>query len=533
MLSKLSLSLTGQLLALQLAIIGVVLVGVASVTIAQSTTRFRETEGRRAAAAAETVASTGFVRAYFESGGSLTLVRSAAEAARSVSGSTDVLITDRDLTIVATADPDRLGERLELHGSPVLDGRGWTGTGEEPDGLAVVAHRPIMSELPGSVGEVVGVVAVTRDYPTFADGLREAAPNLLTYLGVASLVGAAGSLFIARRVRRQTFGLDPVEIAGLVEHRGAMLHGIREGVIGLDLSGRVTLVNDQAASLLGLPVDAVGKRVSELPLDARIRDVLTHPGDTPDQVVPVDDRVLILNTLPISTRGLRIGSVTTLRDRTELLELQRELDVTKHTTDALRAQAHEFSNRLHTISGLIELGDYGEVVQYVQRLDASVSRMAGEVAAKVADPAVAALLLAKANQADERGVQFVIGPQTQVGRLDEHLSADVATVVGNLVDNAFDAVTQSPGERLVQIDVVEGADEVSVTVRDSGDGVNAEEVDQLFRRGFSTKGSDGERGIGLALVRLVCRRRGGDVTAHNEEGAVFTARLPMRSKVSG
>jgi two-component system, CitB family, sensor kinase len=531
LLSKLSLSLTGQLLALQLAIIGVVLVGVASVTIAQSTTRFRDTETRLAGRAAETVASTASVRAFAENGGSLSFLRSTAESQRVLSGASDVVITDEQLTVLATADPARMGKRLELHGSPVMEGRGWSGTVREQDTPTVVAHRPIMSERPGHVGEVIGVVAVYRDYPTFADGLREAAPNLLTYLGVATLVGVAGSLFIARRVRRQTFGLDPVEIAGLVEHRGAMLHGIREGVIGLDLTGRVTLVNDQAASLLGLPVDAVGKRVSELPLDARIREVLTQPGDTPDQVVPVDDRVLILNTLPISTRGLRIGSVTTLRDRTELLELQRELDVTKHTTDTLRAQAHEFSNRLHTISGLIELGDYGEVVQYVQRLDASVSRMAGEVATKVADPAVAALLLAKANQADERGVRFVIGSETNVGRLDEHLSADVATVVGNLVDNAFDAVIQSPGERVVQIDVVEAADEVTVTVRDSGHGVNADEVDQLFRRGFSTKGSDGERGIGLSLVRLVCRRRGGDVTAHNEDGAVFTARLPMRSKV--
>ena len=525
--------MTGQLLALQLAIIGVVLVGVASVTIAQSTTRFRDTETRLADRAAETVASTASVRSYAENGGSISFLRSTAESQRVLSGASDVLITDGRLTVLATADPDRMGDKLELHGSPVMEGRGWSGTVREPDGLTVVAHRPIMSERAGRVGEVIGVVAVYREYPTLADGLRQAAPNLLTYLGVASLVGVAGCLFIARRVRRQTFGLDPVEIAGLVEHRGAMLHGIREGVIGVDLAGRVTLVNDQAATLLGMPVDAVGRRVDELPLDPKVREVLTRLDEAPDQVIPVNDRVLILNTLPISTRGLRIGWVTTLRDRTELLALQRELDVTRHTTDTLRAQAHEFSNRLHTISGLIELGDYGEVVQYVQRLDASVSRMTGDVAAKVADPAVAALLLAKANQADERGVSFLIGAGTHVGRLDEQLSADVATVVGNLVDNAFDAVSHVSGERRVQIDVGEAEHEVTVTVRDSGPGFGAEDVDQLFRRGFSTKGPDGERGIGLSLVRLVCRRRGGDVTARNEDGAVFAATLPMRSRVAG
>ena len=91
------------------------------------------------------------------------------------------------------------------------------------------------------------------------------------------------------------------------------------------------------------------------------------------------ERVLILNRVPVSSRGRAIGSVTTLRDRTELVSLQRELDVTRTTTDTLRAQAHEFSNQLHTISGLIELEEYHEVVRYVSRLTRSQARLNDKV----------------------------------------------------------------------------------------------------------------------------------------------------------
>ena len=539
------LSLTAQLLVLQLVTISVVLVGVGSVTVAQTTSRFRETEGRRTLAVAETVASNVPVRSYLERGGSLTLVRSVAESARSVSGSSDVVVTGDDRAVLASSDPALLDASLDLGDSPVLAGRGWTGTVAGARGPAVVSHVPVMSEQEGRVGEVLGVVAVSRAYPSTADGLRLAAPNLLAYLGLASAVGVIGSLLIARWFRRQTSGLDPVEIAGLVEHRDAMLYGVREGVVGLDLHGRVTLVNDEAASLLGLPVGVVGRHVAELDLDPALREALTRPSPLPDRVVPVGSRVMVLNTLPIATRGLRIGSVTTLRDRTELVALQRELDVTRHTTDTLRAQAHEFSNRLHTISGLLELGDHDEVVQYVQRLDAGVSRTTEEVTSRVADPAVAALLLAKGNQADERGVRFALAPTTDLPRLDEQLSTDVATVVGNLVDNAFDAVGSGDGraggaggsgERSVEVEALELADGVAVTVRDSGPGVDPGRFEEVFLQGFTTKagttdGGAGERGIGLSLVRLVCRRRGGDVTVRNDGGAVFSATLPARSRV--
>ena len=205
----------------------------------------------------------------------------------------------------------------------------------------------------------------------------------------------------------------------------------------------------------------------------------------------------------------------------------------RHATDTLRAQTHEFSNQLHVISGLIQLGEHDEVVRFVDAVSRGRAALDEDVAARVRDPALAALLVAKTSLATERGVQMRFADGAGLGRVDEELSVDLTTVLGNLVDNALDAVGagvagDSSCERWVEVDLHEDGDDVLVVVRDSGPGVAAGIAEQVFDRGFSTKDDDEGvgRGFGLALTGLVCRRRGGDVSVRNEPGAVFTARLP-------
>jgi sensor histidine kinase regulating citrate/malate metabolism len=526
--------LAGQLLALQVVIIAVVLVGVAAVTVAQSTSRASDYESKRAQAVAESYAAGRALRATLEEEGervsdhAVRFVRTTAETTRSNSGSQSVVVGTADGTVLASADPTELGKRFDMGESTVLDGVGWTGVRDRPTGPVAVAMAPVLSD----TGDTVGFIAVRRPQPTVLDGLREAAPNLLTYLGVASLIGIVGSLLVARRVKRQTLGLEPAEITGLVEHRNAMLHGIREGVIGLDLRGRVTLVNDEAVRLLRIPGDANGRSLDDLGVSGELRDALLSEEEERDRVVGSNGRVLVVNRLPLTSRGRPIGSVTTLRDRTELLELRRELDLTQHVTDTLRAQAHEFDNRLHTIAGLIELGEADEAVRFVHRVTSSRSEFSAAVTSAVRDPAVAALLIAKSSQAAELGVDLRIAPDSSLPALSEELSGDVSTVVGNLVDNALDAAA-SAAQRWVEVSVGLVDGDVEVVVRDSGPGVPAGMEKEVFRRGVSTKApGSGERGIGLSLVHLLCTRRGGDASASSEGGSVFTARLPADTETA-
>ncbi|MFL6095827.1 MAG: ATP-binding protein [Blastococcus sp.] len=529
------LSLAGQLLALQVVIVCVVLVGVAAVSVAQSLQRAEQFEGRRAAAIAETLANARATRAAMDDG-EVDFLRVAAESLRSASGSESVVVARADRTVLATADPSQIDTRYDIGDSTVLEGRSWVGDTQVDGSQAAVAMAPVLA----SRGpDVLGFVAVVRPYPGVLDALADAAPNLLTYLGLASVIGIVGSLLVARRVKRQTLGMEPAEITGLVEHRDAMLHGIREGVVGLDLRGRVTLINDEAIRLLHIPGDAIGRTLEDLGVGEEMRDALLSGDVEMDRAVASAGRVLVVNRLPIASRGRPIGSVTTLRDRTELLELRRELDLTRHVTDTLRAQAHEFSNRLHTIAGLIELGEAEEAVRFVHRVSSSRSEFSEAVTAAVRDPSVAALLIAKASQAAELGVDLRIAPDSSLPVLDDELSTDVVTVVANLVDNAMDAAAEAP-QRWVEVSLGLVDGDVDVVVRDSGPGVAPGMEREIFRRGVSTKnlaadgtalGASRERGIGLSLVHLVCTRRGGDVTASSVGGSTFTATLPAETSL--
>ena len=522
------MTLAGQYLGLQLLIVLAVLMFVGFISVAQSSSEFRRVEGRQAASAAENLAANALVRELLPGahpGGDSAALPTLAESVRAQSGSASVMLVRPDRVTVTSSDPSLLGRKLPLQGSTVLAGRAWSGVVERDGRRFVAAHAPVLSAERGRVGDFVGFAVVEREYPSVPELLDRAVPNMVVYLGVASGLGIVGSLLLARRVKRQTLGLEPAEIAGLVEHREAMLHGIKEGVIALDPQQRVTLVNDSARDLLGLPARCVGLRLDELSLDPNVRDVLAH-GHGPDRLVLAGDRVLAFNRMPMRSHGRVIGSVTTLRDRTELSSLEQELDTTRATSDTLRAHTHEFANQLHTISGLLHLQEYDEVVRFVDGVSHQRTALYDEVTSRVDDPTVAALLIAKAALAGERDVELRLLPASHVGRVDEALSRDLTTVVGNLVDNAIDAVAgRDPA--LVEVLVEENPQDVRVTVHDSGPGVPTEHLEEVFRQGWSTKRTptgDG-RGFGLALTRLVCRRRGGDVTVHNDTGAVFTATL--------
>ncbi|KNH18399.1 histidine kinase [Arthrobacter sp. ZBG10] len=518
------MSLAGQYLVLQLLIVLAVLVAVVAISLAQSAATFERIEGRRALSAAEALGNSPAVRELLpeaepRGGAALTAV---AESVRTVSGSAQVALAKIDLTVVATSDPGLLGGQLELGESRVMEGRAWTGVVAGTGPAVLSAHVPVLNDS----GKMIGIASISRNYPTVLERLGDAVPNLLTYLGVASVLGVAGSLLLSRRVKRQTLGMEPSEITGLVENREAMLHGLKEGVVALDPNERITVANDSARELLGLPADCVGRKLGSLHVDPALKVVLTRDQTETDQLVLVGERLVVLNRVPIRSRGRAIGSVTTLRDRTELSSLERELGATRTATDTLRAQAHEFANQLHVISGLIQIGEYDSVVQFVNGATVDRTRLNDEVTGRIHDPALAALLIAKSSLATERGVALKLSPDSRLEAVDDGLSRDLATVAGNLVDNAFDALAGVPAAEVLVL-VAERAGQVTVTVRDNGPGVPPGTAAKIFQQGFTTKDprQEGGRGFGLALSRVVCRRSGGDLTVANDNGAVFTARF--------
>ncbi|WUB40211.1 ATP-binding protein [Streptomyces sp. NBC_00588] len=528
-------TLAGQMLVLQLAIVVVVLLAVAAVSLAQSEATFNRVEGRRVSALAEQLAAHPLVRSR--------LVRPAPEEALAPlvhstlvqSSVTSVTVAGADGRVVSSTNPTVVGDRLPL-GRGVAAGRGWSGSLTWDGSHELVAQVPVLGTTKGAIGRRLGTVMIGEASPTVWQRLSGASSYLLAYLGIASALGVVGSWLLARRVKRQTLGLEPREITGLAERREAMLYGIAEGVVALDPQDRVTLVNDVGRRLLDLPADCVGRDLADLGIEGRLRDVLTGArGDgkaAHDEVVVRHGTVLVLNRMTVTKDGRLLGSVTTLRDRTELARLEREIGSFRSTSELLRAQAHEFANQLHTISGLIQIGEQEEVVGYIRALNQRRNSLDLTVGRRVHDTAVAALLMAKASQAAERKVTLHVSDDTSLGRLAHEDAADVATVIGNLVDNAIDAAVA--GEPVddgawVEVELRQDTAGVEIVVRDSGPGVAPELAHEVFVHGFTTKAAEeGGRGIGLALTRLVCERRGGEITVTNtSEGAKFTARMSV------
>ncbi|MFF4889740.1 sensor histidine kinase [Micromonospora chersina] len=534
-------TLAGQLLVLQLAIIVLVLVAVAAVSLAQSAATFNRVEGRRVATLGERLGGSPLLRDQLDQPAPGEAIAPLVQNIQNQYGVTSVTVANARGRVVASTNPTLVGSRVKLGDPEVANGRSWFGELDVDGSRELTAQVPVLGDDPKTkknLGRYLGVVVVGEKSPTWSERLVGASSYLLTYLGIACALGVVGSWLLARRIKRQTLGLEPREIAGLAEHREALLHGIAEGVIALDPQHRVTLVNAVGRRLLDLPEHCLGRSLAELRINGRLRDVLAGAASGPearDQVVVRGGRVLVMNRMTVRKDGRRLGSVTTLRDRTELARLEQEIGGFRSTTELLRAQTHEFANQLHTISGLIQIGEHDEVVRYVDALSRHRASLDLTVTSRIHDTAVAALLMAKSAVAAERRVELRVSERTGLDRLPPELSADVATVLGNLLDNAVEAVAGHTSDRpaWVEAELRQDAASVEIVVRDSGPGVAPELAQEVFTHGFTTKAAEGgERGIGLALTRLVCHRRGGEVAVTNtDEGAMFTARMSVRANV--
>lgn len=517
------LSLAAQLLLLQVLLLVVTTTAGGVLALRQVREQITRQESQRALAVARTVALLPEVQAALE--GDPVARDQLQERAQQVQRANDltfVVVADRQQVRLTHPNPDRVGEQLSTDAAGALSGATVLTTEVGTLGRSVRAKVPVRA----ADGTVIGVVSVGSLEARVGEQVRDVLPRLLAYVLAALALGVVGSVGLARRLKRQTYGLEPAEIGRLLEHREATLHGIREGLVVVDRAGRVSLINDEAVRLLNVPAGVVGLPVGELDVPARLRDVLSGVGDGDDAIVLRSGRVLVLNRKPLEARGTPIGAVVTLRDRTELDALTRELDGARSVTDALRAQAHEFSNRMHTVAGLLELGHTDEALRFISSASERRDALAARLEQRVGQPAVAALLLAKSASAAERGVELRIADGTGLRRTVGCDVGALVTVVGNLVDNAVEALGREGG--WVEVLLTERADGVLVQVRDCGPGIAPGLVDEVFRHGFTTKvaQSGGARGLGLALTRQACVTRGGWVEVRNDGGAVFTALLP-------
>lgn len=518
--------LATQLLLLQIAVVAATVVAGSLVSLWLVSRQVESEYQQRSLAIAHAVAATPDIVDAFATADPAKAIQPIAEAIRQSSGASFIVVTNADGIRYSHPDPDRIGQRVSTDPSEALSGREFVGTQEGTLGLSVRGKVPIF----GPKGEVIGIVSVGFLVDKVDATVSQSLPLLGANVVLALALGTAGSLLLARRLKRQTLGLEPNEIAALVEEREAVLHGIREGVLATDMSGRITLVNDEARRLLGLDASCVGRRVEDVVPPGPVRDVLTTARPTADEIVLSQERVLVVNRMPATVRGESVGAVATLRDRTELEGALQQLHTERSLAHALRAQAHEFYNKLHAVSGLIELGRTREAVGLISSTALVHQELVDDVRERVGDPTLAALLLAKASVASERGVEFRLAGESRLSS-DAAETHDLVTIVGNLVDNAIDAAAGTPGG-WVEVGFQNGAEGVDIRVRDSGPGISPAHAAEIWREGFTTKRGVAHHGLGLALVRQVVDRRGGWVRATSDGVTEFTALVPVTTVTS-
>jgi two-component system CitB family sensor kinase len=503
------------------------LVGFALVTLSKRS-EFEHDYQQRALAIAQTFAATPSIRQALDRHGPADsrIIQSLAEQVRHETGATYIVVIDRNGVRYSHPNPGLIGQRIT---EPViaLDGRDRLGV--DHGNLGVSANAKVPVRAPG--GAVIGEVSAGIQERQVSDQLLHELPSLLLYFACAMAIGVVASLTLARRLKRSTFGLELEEIAALVQEREAMLHGIREGVITLDREGRVTLINDEARRLIALDGDPVGRPIEEVVSHRRLSDLLTGALAGPDTVVLTDDHILMVNRMAVSRDGRDLGAVVTLRDRTELEGLLRELDSVDALTDALRAQQHEFANRMHTVAGLIELGDHQAAVRYALDVSGETAGLSETIRERIEAPEIAALLLAKTTVAAERDVQLVLSEDSHLAGVGVRTNL-LLSIVGNLIDNAIDAAIAGPHPARVDVRLIAGGDRtVTIEVADSGPGVPKELASRIFTDGFTTKSGDDRRhrGIGLALAHRLVTRAGGTITVDCSGATTFTVVLPATS----
>jgi two-component system CitB family sensor kinase len=432
-------------------------------------------------------------------------------------------------------DPDEIGKPFIGTTAPALEGETFTETFTGTLGPSVRAVAPIRAD----DGEIVALVSVGITVENLAGAFGQRIPAVIVFVAALIIVGALASWLLSRYLRRVTWGRGPEEMGRMFAYYESVLHSVREGLVLVDNDGRIVLYNDQAAELLSLPLgasnaDAAPQRASDYGIPAPLADLLASGRTAVDEIYVTDDRVLVLNqqpAVPHDEPPRSFGTVTTLRDRTEMQQLTGELASTKTMADALRSQTHEFSNRLHTIVSLIELGRATEALELASAENAISQELADRVLGSIDEPVLAALLLGKSAQARERGVNLLVDVPAALGRVDLDASL-LVTILGNLLDNAMDAAasTESDGEPWVEVYLALDEGRFVIQVSDSGSGIAPDEVDRAFTRGYSTKepGEHG-RGLGLALVNQAVRRLGGTIEVG--AGSVFTVELPRSEAI--
>ncbi|MDF2928443.1 MAG: dcuS [Anaerospora sp.] len=433
-----------------------------------------------------------------------------------------------DMKGIRKSHPDnsRLGQHF-VGGDEqaALAGQTYTSLAEGTLGPSLRAFSPVFA----MDGKQVGVVAVGILLNKVQQAVDKSRSVIYLAVVFGLMAGVAGAILLARSIKKTLFGLEPFAFAKLLEERSAMLLSVREGIIAVDKDARITLVNGEAIRLLtqaGIQGDPIGKQVESFVPNTRLSDVLRTGCAELDQEQDLKGITLLTNRVPLCVDGEIVGAIATFRDKTEIRHLAEQLTGVRNYAEALRAQTHEFMNKLHVILGMVRLQCYDQLAGYISGIAHQYQAEVGFVVRRIKDPVLAGFLLGKLSHAREAGVNLILSENSFLPEpADQEVIPELVTIVGNLVNNAFEAVADST-VKYIKIACNYNEGRLLIEVSDSGAGMAEEQKNRLFTKGYSTKANN--RGLGLFLVQHSLARIGGviEVFSEKEKGTRFVVSVP-------
>ena len=486
--------------------------------------------GRNALNVSKTVSLTTVVHEGLKNKNS-TQIQLYAESVRKATGARFVVVGDHEGRRYSHPVPERIGKLMVGGDNPraLERGEAYVSKAVGTLGPSMRGKVPIFA----NSGKVIGVVSVGYLQETVESVTEGYLQRVLLWVFGLFLLGGIGTWLIARNVKQSIFGLEPVEIARLFRERNAILDSIREGVVAINDKGQVTMLDHEAAKILKIPPESgIGTSIESILPQTRMLEVLKSGEEQFDQEMIIGGIEVIVNRVPIWQNGRVAGVVSSFRRKDEIDRMAQELTQIQEYSEVLRTQTHEYSNKLHTLAGLIQLGSHQEALDLIGRETSGYQELLGTLAETVPEPLLSAIILGKYNRAQELRIIFQLDPESRMIDIPKKINREkIVTILGNLLENALEAAQENTsGKRTVQLSMTDFGNDLIFEVEDSGPGIEDESVDLSLQHGFTTKSGTG-RGIGLSLVHENLKYLGGHLTVVRSSlgGMRFTIYIPKHS----
>ncbi len=471
--------------------------------------------GRRAMAVARTVAQVEVVRQHLGAPDGATAIQPVVERMR-VSTQVEYIVTF-DMNRIRYSSPlaERIGQPFQGGDEgPALSQQAYVSRAVGVNGRAVRAFAPVLSP-DGS--RQVGVVVVGIMLPRPLTLLSQFSFPATLGLSGGLVIAAFGSWLLAIQVKRQMFNLEPPEIAHILEERVALITALSDGLIAIDQHGTITVMNDEAMRLIGVGPDAIGRNLDEVIPSSPLLEVVRTGRPQYNQQSLVGRRLVLANRVPVLIDGCIVGALSTFRERTEVHRLAEELTGVTRFVEGLRAQNHESLNKLHTIAGLIHMKQYQQALEYIYAATEQQEEESRFLIRYIRDYQVSGLLLGKVIRGRELGITLMIDRSSRLTGIPAPLdNSDLVLILGNLLENAMEALEGQTGDREVDCLLQSDKESLRIRVTDNGPGVPEDLREAIFRQGVSTKGE--HRGLGLAMVTQLTTLAGGRLSLTSEPG---------------